>query len=74
MIFMLGKKSERKQNMERKKESNLISMIHRVPSIGIHRARTKVYHLNKGYAWLPKTKDFTKDPNKEIWGNWIFRA
>ena len=47
-------------------------------SMGFHRSefvspRTKV-HLSEGYIWVPKTKDFTEDPKKEIWGNWIFRA
>ena len=31
--------------------------------------RTKVHLLDEGYAWVPKTKDFTKDPRKEISGN-----
>ena len=28
--------------------------------------RTKVHHINKGYAWVPKTWDFTEDPNEEF--------
>ena len=28
--------------------------------------RTKVHHIDEGYAWVPKTWDFTEDPNKEF--------
>ena len=36
--------------------------------------RVKVYPLDEGYAYVPKSKDFTEDPKVEIWGNMIFRA
>ena len=26
--------------------------------------RTKVHCINDGYVWVPKTKDFTEDPNE----------
>ena len=30
------------------------------------RLRTKVHRIDEGYAWVPKTQDFTEDPNEEI--------
>ena len=36
--------------------------------------RTKVHHLDKGYACVPKMKDFTEDPKEEIWRNQSFWA
>ena len=36
--------------------------------------RTKVHFLNEGYPHVPKMRDFTKDPNEEIWGNKRFLA
>ena len=34
----------------------------------------KVYLLDKGYVWLPKTKDFIEDPREEISGNQRFQV
>ena len=34
--------------------------------------RLKVHCLDKGYAWVPKKRDFTEDPKEEISGNQIF--
>ena len=31
--------------------------------------RTKVHRLDEGYAWVPKRRNFTKDPDEGIWGN-----
>ena len=28
----------------------------------------KVHLLDEGYVWVPKRKDFDKDPTEEIWG------
>ena len=28
--------------------------------------RTKVHHFDKGYAWVPRNRDFAKDPRREI--------
>ena len=28
---------------------------------------TKVHHLDESYACVPEMRDFTKDPNGEIW-------
>ena len=28
--------------------------------------RTKVHRIDEGYAWVPKTRDFTKDPTEEL--------
>ena len=36
--------------------------------------RVKFYLLDKGYAYVPKSKDFIEDPKMEIWGNQIFWA
>ena len=36
--------------------------------------RVKVHLLDKGYAWIPKGRGFTEDPNEEISGNQGFRA
>ena len=35
--------------------------------------RTKVHLLDEGYTWVPKGRDFTKDPNEDILGNQKFR-
>ena len=31
--------------------------------------RSKVHHIDKGYVWVPRKKDFAEDPRKEISGN-----
>ena len=36
------------------------------------RPRTKVHRLEKGYACVPKRRDFTEDPKEGIWGNQSF--
>ena len=36
--------------------------------------RTKVHHLNGGYAYGPKTKSFTEDQKEEIWTSQMFWA
>ena len=36
--------------------------------------RTKVHLINKGYAHVQKRRDFTEDPNEEIWGHKRFWA
>ena len=28
--------------------------------------RTKVYRIDEGYTWVPKTRDFIEDPNEEF--------
>ena len=28
---------------------------------------TKVHHIDKEYAWVPRTRDFVEDQRKEIW-------
>ena len=38
------------------------------------RQKPKVHRLDEGYACLPKKRDFTEDPNEEIWGNHCFRV
>ena len=34
--------------------------------------RVKVHLLDEGYAWVPKRRDFTEDPTKQILGNQSF--
>ena len=29
--------------------------------------RIKVHRIDKGYAWVPRKKDFAKDPRREFW-------
>ena len=36
--------------------------------------RIKIHLLDEGYAYVPRTRDFTEDPNEEIWGNQRFWA
>ena len=53
---------------ERKKKRNpnfsLQSMeFRRSEFVGL---RMKVHLLNEGYAWVPKTRDFAEDSNKEF--------
>ena len=38
------------------------------------RPRVKVHLLVKGYAYVPKSRDFTKNPKEEIWGKSNARA
>ena len=33
----------------------------------------KVHLLDEDYAWVPKRRDFTEDPEEEILGNQNFR-
>ena len=35
--------------------------------------RVKVHLLDEDYAWVPKRRDFTEDPEEEILGNQNFR-
>ena len=28
--------------------------------------RMKVHHIDEGYAWVPKTRDFVEDPSEEF--------
>ena len=37
-------------------------------------SRVKVHLLDEGYACVPKRRDFTEDPNDEIWINQSFRV
>ena len=30
--------------------------------------RVRVYLLDEGYAYVPKSQDLTEDPKEEIWG------
>ena len=43
---------------------------HRLEFVG---PRTKVHILDEGYAWVPKRRDFNKDPKEEVLGNQIFQ-
>ena len=36
-------------------------------------SKVKVHLLNKGYAWVPKRRDFTEDSRNEILGNQNFQ-
>ena len=36
--------------------------------------RVKVHLLDKGHAYIPKKRDFTKDPKDEVSGNQAFQA
>ena len=36
--------------------------------------RTKVHHLDEGYACVPKMRDFTEAPKEEVWGHQSFRV
>ena len=36
--------------------------------------RVKVHLLDEGYTYIPKMRDFTKDPKEEVLGNQGFRA
>ena len=49
-----------------RKKSKLLSSIHGVPSIGIHRAKNESHLLYKGYSWVLKTRDFAEDSSKEF--------
>ena len=40
---------------------------------GVRRAKSEVHLLDEGYAWVPKTWDFYKDPKEEVSGNQRFR-
>ena len=57
---------------EEERSPRLLSMIHEFFSIGIRRAKNTVHRLDKGYACVPKTRSFTKDPKEQIWENQRF--
>ena len=62
-IFLVFSASERK---EKKESQEIPSKIYRIPSIEVRRARTKVHHIDEGYTWVPKTRDFTENPSEEF--------
>ena len=44
----------------------LLSSIYEVPSVGIRRAKNESSYTRRGYAWVPKTRDFSKDSSEEF--------
>ena len=35
--------------------------------------RTKVHHMDEGYVWVPKMRDFVEDPNEEFGKSKVLR-
>ena len=69
-----GRKNVRESTRKKKKKNTSVSL----RSIEFRRLEfvepsTKVYLLDKGYAWVQKKMDFTEDPKEEVSGNRIFR-
>ena len=60
--------------LREKKSPRLISSILEVMSIKFVSLITKVHRLDEGYTCVTKKRDFTEDPNEEIWGNQSFRV
>ena len=38
------------------------------PQVEFVKPRTKVHRLDKGYTFVPKTREFAENPKEEIWG------
>ena len=51
---------------ENKELPRLLSSIYEVPSVGIRRAKNESSSTQRGYAWVPKTRDFTEDLSEEF--------
>ena len=45
---------------------NLLSSIHGVPTVGFRRVKHEKALRDKGYAWEPKTRDFTENSVKNL--------
>ena len=61
---MVFSKSERR---EKEESQELPSKIYGVQFVEVRLGpRTKVHHINEGYEWVSKTRDFAEDPNDEF--------
>ena len=63
----IGKKKEKREKRERgERSSNFSLRSTEIDGSVFVGPRTKDHLLNKGYAWVPKTRDFTKDSSEEF--------
>ena len=67
-----GREREKERKEKRAKSFSLRSM--ELLRSDFVEPRTKVHHIDKGYEYIPKMRDFGKDPKEEILGNQRFRA
>ena len=65
--FLVGTMGEQEGEKERVKDFFLRSSKFRWSEF--FNQRTKVHRLDESYTCVPKMRNFTKDPNEEIWGN-----
>ena len=73
ILFPTSVVGERKEGRNKRIQGFLLrsSEIRRSEFIG---PRVKIHLLVEGYAYVPKSQDFTKNPNEEIWGKSKARA
>ena len=60
---------EREREGEREREEGFLRRFTGIRRSKFVRIRTKVHHLDEGYAWVSKMRDFIEDPQEGIWGN-----
>ena len=51
---------------ENKELPRLLSSIYEVPSVRICRVKNESSSTRRGYAWVPKTRDFTEDSSEDF--------
>ena len=66
-IFLLLNRREKEGEKKRVPKTYLFDLRSFVEPI------VKVHLLDKGYAWVPKKRDFTVYPKEEILGNQVFQ-
>ena len=65
---------ERERRREREREPSFFPRSSELRWSDFIELRTKVHHIDEGYAYIPEKRDFTEDPKEEISGNQRFRA
>ena len=62
-----GKRKEKKEKRERGERSfNFCLRSTEISGSVFVEPRTKDHLLDKGFGWVPKTRDFTEDPSEEL--------
>ena len=55
-----------REGEKKNEKSKLLSSIHEVSSVGIHRAKNESSSTQQGLRWVLKTRDFAKDSSEEF--------
>ena len=71
--FLVGKKKKRnhRENEGRERSSNFSPRSTEIDCSVFVGPRTKVNLHDESYAWVPETKDFTKDSSEELGRSWV---